>query len=164
MDKHTARVRVAEQLSRISASDHRACEQRVYANVVELLRAYDRAKDARRILLYSPIAKWRELGIERIIQEFPDKEFLAVCPHKQASSPLEDFDIIFVPLYGFSPDGYRLGHGGGWYDRLLAQQPKALRVGIGMAATAIDFQRESHDQAMDVIITEQKVWYTRRNT
>jgi 5-formyltetrahydrofolate cyclo-ligase len=63
---------------------------------------------------------------------------------------------ILVPLLGFDASGYRLGHGGGYYDRTLARaHPKPSRVGIGY-----DFGRlatihpQNHDVPMDVIVTE----------
>jgi len=43
--------------------------------------------------------------------------------------------LLLVPLVGFDPAGYRLGYGGGYYDRTLAQLvPRTLAIGIGYAA------------------------------
>jgi trigger factor len=40
--------------------------------------------------------------------------------------------LIFVPCVGFGPGGYRLGYGGGFYDRTLAElNPKPFTVGLG---------------------------------
>ena len=47
-----------------------------------------------------------------------------------ASTPL-DPDIIVVPLLGVDAAQYRLGNGGGYYDRTLARRPQAHTIGIG---------------------------------
>src|SRR5690606_37348827 len=40
--------------------------------------------------------------------------------------------LLLVPLVGFDASGYRLGYGGGYYDRTLAAaQPRPLAIGVG---------------------------------
>ena len=68
--------------------------------------------------------------------------------------PQKKYDVIVVPLFGFNDERYRLGHGGGWYDKLLAAQQQAVAVGVGFEAGRIAFATEAHDQKMDKIITE----------
>jgi 5-formyltetrahydrofolate cyclo-ligase len=67
-------------------------------------------------------------------------------------------DLLFVPCVGFDVEGYRLGYGGGYYDRTLAAWPGATRpvtVGIAFEACRTDaLQHEAHDIALDLIITE----------
>jgi 5,10-methenyltetrahydrofolate synthetase len=66
--------------------------------------------------------------------------------------------LLFVPCVGFDADGYRLGYGGGYYDRTLAAWPgskKPVTVGIAYEACRTqDLQREAHDIALDLIVTE----------
>jgi len=70
-----------------------------------------------------------------------------------AAFPLGDFDVIFVPVVGFDRDGYRLGMGGGWYDRWLATQPHALKIGLAYAwAEVPHLPHETHDIPLDMII------------
>ncbi|MFM2008812.1 MAG: hypothetical protein RIR02_762, partial [Pseudomonadota bacterium] len=52
---------------------------------------------------------------------------------------------------------YRLGYGGGYFDRTLAQPKKPLSVGIAYAFTCADFATSSHDIALDWILTEEKL-------
>jgi 5-formyltetrahydrofolate cyclo-ligase len=57
--------------------------------------------------------------------------------------------------------GYRLGYGGGFYDRTLAQlQPKPYTVGLGFAAGFLpNMEPEPHDVALDAILNEMgAVW------
>ncbi|WP_230413046.1 5-formyltetrahydrofolate cyclo-ligase [Paraburkholderia antibiotica] len=67
-------------------------------------------------------------------------------------------ELLFVPCVGFDADGYRLGYGGGYYDRTLAGWPAAQRpitVGIAYEACRTDaLQREAHDIPLDLIVTE----------
>ena len=67
-------------------------------------------------------------------------------------------DLLFVPCVGFDAQGYRLGYGGGYYDRTLASWPgkkKPITIGVACEACRIDaLQREAHDIPLDMIVTE----------
>jgi 5,10-methenyltetrahydrofolate synthetase len=61
---------------------------------------------------------------------------------------------VIVPLLGFNEQCYRLGRGGGYYDRTLEHLPKVLTIGVAYSGQKIDFSTESHDIALDMIVTE----------
>jgi 5,10-methenyltetrahydrofolate synthetase len=65
-------------------------------------------------------------------------------------------DVIIVPLVAFDRSGYRLGYGGGYFDRTLAAISAHRRViGVGYSMAAIDtIYPQPHDIPMDVIVTE----------
>jgi 5-formyltetrahydrofolate cyclo-ligase len=65
-------------------------------------------------------------------------------------------EVILLPLNGFDAAGYRLGYGGGYFDRTLASlQPRPTAVGVGFEMNRLDSIRpEAHDQQLDWIITE----------
>ena len=69
-------------------------------------------------------------------------------------------DLLLVPCVGFDADGYRLGYGGGYYDRTLAAWPGAtapVTVGVAYEACRIDaglLEREAHDLPLDAIVTD----------
>ncbi|PWK66917.1 5-formyltetrahydrofolate cyclo-ligase [Aminobacter sp. AP02] len=65
-------------------------------------------------------------------------------------------DIVIAPLVGFDASGYRLGYGGGFFDRTLAALPrKALVIGIGYEIARIPtIFPQPHDIPMDRIVTE----------
>jgi 5,10-methenyltetrahydrofolate synthetase len=77
-------------------------------------------------------------------------------------------DLLLVPCVGFDRDGYRLGYGGGYYDRTLAAWPgTALPVTVGIAyeACRIDdgvLAREAHDLPLDAVVTEAATHLTAR--
>ncbi|WP_332670600.1 5-formyltetrahydrofolate cyclo-ligase [Aromatoleum sp.] len=63
-------------------------------------------------------------------------------------------DVVLVPCNAFDADGYRLGYGGGYFDRTLAGiDPVA--VGVGFESGRIDTAHpQPHDRPMDWIVTE----------
>jgi 5,10-methenyltetrahydrofolate synthetase len=65
-------------------------------------------------------------------------------------------DLILLPLNGFDAAGYRLGYGGGFFDRTLAAlAPRPLAVGVGFEINRLESIRpEVHDQRLDWIVTE----------
>lgn len=65
-------------------------------------------------------------------------------------------DLLLLPLNGFDSAGYRLGYGGGYFDRTLAAlSPRPLAVGVGFEINRLDSIRpETHDQRLDWIVTE----------
>ncbi|KAF1023844.1 MAG: 5-formyltetrahydrofolate cyclo-ligase [Paracidovorax wautersii] len=67
--------------------------------------------------------------------------------------------LLFVPCVGYGVGGYRLGYGGGFYDRTLATlQPRPLTVGLGFTHGFLeDFEPESHDEALDAILNDNGV-------
>ena len=64
--------------------------------------------------------------------------------------------LLFVPCLGYGPGGYRLGYGGGFYDRTLATlQPRPWTVGLGYGMGFVpDFEPEAHDVPLDAILNE----------
>jgi 5-formyltetrahydrofolate cyclo-ligase len=109
--------------------------------------AVARAEAVGRLTLH-PLASPRErhaLGFEQPVVGS------AVVPDDQVG-------VVLVPALAFDRDGTRLGHGGGYYDRLLDRLgPRAARVGVGVDAVLLEagaLPRDAHDLPMDVLVTE----------
>jgi 5-formyltetrahydrofolate cyclo-ligase len=64
--------------------------------------------------------------------------------------------LLFVPCVGYGPGGFRLGYGGGFYDRTLAGlQPRPYTVGLGYACGFLpDLDPEPHDVPLDALLNE----------
>jgi len=64
--------------------------------------------------------------------------------------------LLFVPCIGYSAGGYRLGYGGGFYDRMLASlEPRPFTVGLGFGVGYVpDFEPEAHDIPLDAVLTD----------
>ena len=85
-------------------------------------------------------------------------------PVPTAAEPVEP-DCLLVPLVGFDDAGYRLGYGGGYYDRTLASmRHRPLALGIGYAFQHLPtIHPQPFDQLMDAILTEGGIrWHHRR--
>jgi 5-formyltetrahydrofolate cyclo-ligase len=67
-------------------------------------------------------------------------------------------EIVLVPCVGFNHQAYRLGYGGGFYDRSLALSPRPLAIGIAYQNLLLDFNAGPFDIPMDVLITEEGVF------
>lgn len=72
---------------------------------------------------------------------------LAACP-----------PALLVPCLGFNAGRYRLGYGGGYYDRTLARQPRPRTLGVAYACLAAEFASDGHDIPLDGIVTEGGGW------
>ena len=68
-------------------------------------------------------------------------------------------DVLLVPLMAFDARGYRLGYGGGFYDRTLERlrnMKPVIAIGVAYSAQQVDeVVRGQHDQPLDWILTEQ---------
>lgn len=72
-------------------------------------------------------------------------------------------DIALAPLVGWDGAGFRLGYGGGYFDRTLAVlSPRPFTIGIGLhSARLATIFPQPHDIALDVILTEAGVQFYR---
>jgi 5-formyltetrahydrofolate cyclo-ligase len=65
-------------------------------------------------------------------------------------------DIVFVPLIAYNAHGYRLGYGGGFYDKTihkLRQQKEVLVIGLGLDFMfEEDMPFDDHDEKMNAIL------------
>ena len=65
-------------------------------------------------------------------------------------------EICLAPLVGWDAAGYRLGYGGGYFDRTLASlTPKPLVIGVGLQSARLDsIAPQPHDVLMSFVVTE----------
>ena len=66
-------------------------------------------------------------------------------------------DVVLAPCVGFTEEGYRLGYGGGYFDRWLALHPDVTVIGLAWSVARIDtaaFGVQAHDLPMMAIVTE----------
>lgn len=120
------------------------------------LTAWMRALDGRGICVALPVvvakhqplafrAWWPGCRLERGVWNIP-------IP---AEGPTVVPELLVVPLVGFDDGCYRLGYGGGFYDRTLAAlRPRPTAVGVGHPSAAVPtIFPQPHDVPMDAIVT-----------
>ncbi len=70
------------------------------------------------------------------------------------------FDVIIVPVLGFDEQCFRLGYGRGYYDKFLAAQPQAVKIGLAYEKSKIiaGLPHEKHDVPLNIIVTEYNIY------
>ena len=66
-------------------------------------------------------------------------------------------DVVLAPCVGYTRSGFRLGYGGGYFDRWMAAHPHVTAVGVAWSVGEVDdatFAAEAHDQPLMLIVTE----------
>jgi 5-formyltetrahydrofolate cyclo-ligase len=68
--------------------------------------------------------------------------------------------VAIVPMNGFDRDGYRLGYGGGYFDRTLAaMSPRPTVIGVTFERAAMEtIHPQAYDIPMDYVVTERGVY------
>jgi 5,10-methenyltetrahydrofolate synthetase len=71
-------------------------------------------------------------------------------------------EVALAPLVGWVDAGYRLGYGGGYFDRTLAALlPKPFVIGVGLhSAKLATIYPQPHDVRLDAIVTEEGIQYS----
>jgi 5-formyltetrahydrofolate cyclo-ligase len=85
--------------------------------------------------------------------------------HPMVTTPEVVPDVVLAPLLAFDGEGYRLGQGGGYYDRTLAamrSRGAVTAVGVGFAVQRVDaVPRSANDERLDWILTEEMLMQVR---
>jgi 5-formyltetrahydrofolate cyclo-ligase len=126
-----------------------------------------RAEFDPRPLVDDLVAGGREVALPVVVDKKGPLEYRAWAPGDALVAGVWDIPIpekreivvpsaVLAPLVGFDAGCYRLGYGGGYFDRTLASLvPRPLAIGVGFAMQRIDtIYPQSFDIPMDLIVTE----------
>ena len=122
------------------------------------------------------IRRWRDAGalaaLPVVIQKAAPLQFRAWWPGAPMSKGVYDIpipdgtalvvpDAAIVPMNGFDAQGYRLGYGGGYFDRTLdATHPPPLAIGVAFEFAGLPSIRpQPHDVPMDFVVTEAGIYF-----
>jgi 5-formyltetrahydrofolate cyclo-ligase len=121
----------------------------------ELMPLYE-GLAARGITLAMPVALERQTAL--VYQRWLPGESLSKDASGMQAPVARDLqiapEVVLAPCVGFNEQGFRLGFGGGYFDRTLAVTPRPTALGIAYAITRASFPTDPHDIALDLIITD----------
>ncbi len=177
--RKATRARLLAERRALAAPEREAIAARVRAHVFELLGG----RLPRSLGLYWPIqgemnlvpvadavlAAGGEVGLPVVVQKAAPVEFwrwrrgerlvrgqwdIPVPKRRDVLQP----ELLIVPLVGYDAQGYRLGYGGGFYDRTLAASPRPRTIGVGFASAQLPtIHPQPHDIRLDVLVNENGV-------
>lgn len=101
------------------------------------------------------------LGMYKILEPKPELRTL-----RAKRVAVEELDLVMVPGVAFDRGGARMGHGFGYYDKLLEHvRPDAPLVAFAFECQLFDeIPTAAHDVFMDKIVTEQAVYVGKRSS
>jgi len=115
----------------------------------------------KKVCVFKPIAQLNEVDTRGIVSRLEAQgiKVTKLSSQKQTEVPNEKFDLILVPCLAYDAFNHRLGWGGGWYDKFLASQPQAVKIGLcfssGFARGGLPIG--PYDVKLDLIVTDEKV-------
>lgn len=171
--KEQFRHRMKENRASLTDNQREEKNQRIQERLLSLPLFYD----AKKIFIFLNFRD--EVRTEGIIQEalargqriclpkVVGKEMVAIevfslahlVPNKMGifepeGDSVEDMDLIVCPGLAFDKKGYRMGYGGGYYDRFLTAHP-CPTLGLGYDLQWVEeVPRESYDVAVDYFLSE----------
>lgn len=174
------RARRAELVARRQAASA-STRRRWSARIADLLRLGFPALAKRPVGVYAPfrgepnvraaVDHWRATGATTALPVVTSRaaplEFRAFRPGTRMRKGVFGLPIpqgtpavvpaaLLIPMVGFDARGYRLGHGGGYFDRTLAALAlPPLKIGIAFELSRMPTIRpQAHDISMDFVVTE----------
>lgn len=109
-----------------------------------------------------PIAVPRVEGKTMIAACLPSLQLLSPGAFGVPTSdhpPLSPLDVCIAPGVAFTPNGHRLGQGGGYYDRFFAAHPSMWRIGVAYDEQIADaLPTETHDLPVHTVVTPTQVF------
>jgi 5-formyltetrahydrofolate cyclo-ligase len=182
--RRSERERLIAWRMALAPATRRAAGQRIAASLEEIVAERPgvlgvywpfRAEFDPRPLMDALIATGRSVALPVVIDKKGPLEYRIWAPGEPLVAGVWDIPIpekrdivvpamVLAPLVGFDRACYRLGYGGGYFDRTLAAlSPRPLAIGVGFAAQEIaTICPQPFDIPMDLIVTEEAARMCRR--
>lgn len=185
MQKSALRKPLLQQRTSLATDDKmamdRAIGRQLLAWVTTHTHAHSNPHETSLLGVYSPMrgepdlqetfaalhAKGIRLALPTIVSNNAPLKFVEWTPGEAMLSdrfgamvPVAEREEVFpqtliIPCVGFNRQLFRLGYGGGFYDRTVAHAPRPQTVGVAYSLSQVEFEAESFDIPMDYLITEQ---------
>jgi 5-formyltetrahydrofolate cyclo-ligase len=171
MDKNELRASLKQKSLDLSASERGTLSQQI-CNRLETIDW----SDVHLLHCFEPIIKRGEVDISDFIvslqTRYPkiqlytsrriDGIWRIVSWQGNAMAEELQFDAVIVPMLGFDLNLHRIGYGGGYYDKFLAKQKHARKIGVCFEVLKVRYiPVEPHDISLDNVVTEVKVYQNR---
>ncbi len=116
-------------------------------------------KDGKRLLLPRVVSKAEMAFFEVASLENLEKSVYGIWEPKSSQPVFQgSVDLMVIPLVAISPTGTRLGHGGGYYDRYLAQFPCATIGVTNKNRLILQLPKEKHDIRVNYYIVDGEIY------
>ncbi|MGE0173496.1 MAG: 5-formyltetrahydrofolate cyclo-ligase [Oligoflexales bacterium] len=179
--KKTLREEYLVERNKITPSERASLDKRLCENLVKLIAKHmfhtifsyrtfgsepslRGIPDASSVTTAVPVINPRDKSMEFYPigpnQTYTTNKFGIEEPFHPLGAPLipDNHTLVVLPCLAVSKSGYRLGYGGGYYDRYLARFPQAQRAGILYRQFLVpDMPVESHDQKLHHLILEDQI-------
>jgi 5-formyltetrahydrofolate cyclo-ligase len=104
----------------------------------------------------------KELTHHVLLPHQLEKNSWGIFEPKSTAPTIEphEFDMVLVPMLAFDRRGYRLGYGGGYYDKFLARvRPDCALIGLcfALGCSMEELPASGHDVPLNCVITEERV-------
>lgn len=148
MDKNTIRLLVKEKIGSMSPDSKAQESNKVCQNLIQKLNQ----KNFQTLVTYEPLAD--EIDITAATNWFREQWMtIVVLPQGTTDISIPEESLILVPWRAFTIEGKRIGRGGGFYDKLLANNPILQSIGACFSCQIFpDIPQESWDQRVDAVV------------
>ncbi len=157
-EKNILRQHLITQRLELSGEDRYKSSEKI----LNMLSVQMDFKNTSKVHVYSPVQNEVDTSkfIEQLRHDYSNIE-VEIAPIKTSASDVPEgnnYDMVVVPMVGFDRRGFRLGYGGGYYDRFLAQNNCEQIIGFAYSFSEVEkLPAEPHDIKMHQIITEEEV-------
>lgn len=185
-DKNVLRRSIASKITALNFEDRILESQKVMAKV-EHLPEFQSANTimcyhsmSNEVSTHEAIARWRKTktvvlprvkGDNLMLFEYSPEKLVAgkygIFEPALDCRPvdLKEIDLIIVPGVGFDTKCNRMGHGKGYYDRLLGEKGDIKLIGVAFDCQIVDYVPHcSHDVSMDKVITASNIYCNKSET
>lgn len=148
MDKNTIRLLVKEKIGSMSPDSKVQESDEVCQNLIQKLNQ----KDFQTLITYEPFGD--EVDITTVTNWCRDEwKSVIVLPQTRTDISIPSEGLIIIPWRAFTIEGRRIGRGGGFYDKLLKNNPALQSIGACFACQIFpDIPQDSWDQRVDEVV------------